>query len=279
MAEWRGFRSAEQEVELRQLMAYFFEQVGTGQAKSGVLPSPSSSRLQVQQTATASASVQVIWGACIVQDARTDGITPLVSNNTKTVNVLGGSPMGALPRNDLIVFDAVTGSIVPVIGTPNASPTDPTPPNSHLKLARIRNAANATAIPSSAIDDLRTFTSLNSALSSVTDSDWVSISVASGKAGQAGVPPQVRKVGNQVFIRWGWAGTGLTTPNASVVAGTVPASHRPTVQAVSFEILGSTANQRAMCVIDTTGTVTIRIGAAPCDYYLFSGELNGWFVS
>lgn len=279
MAEWIGLRAGEQEKEFRQLFAYLLEQSGTGQVKPGVLPGPSPARLQVQQTTTASSSVQVIWGVAVVQDVRTDGVVPLVSNSTKTINVLGPNPMGALPRNDLVVFDAVVGAIVVVTGTPNASPADPVPTNSHLKLARIRHAANATTVPSSAIDDLRTYTRMNVAVPDVTDSDWVNISVASGKAGQSGSNPQVRKVGNQVFTRWGWSSTGLTTPGASVVAGTVPTGYRPTTQAVYFELLGSTGNQRAMCTIDTTGIVTIRIGSNPCDYYLFSGELNGWFVS
>jgi hypothetical protein len=71
--------------------------------------------------------------------------------------------MGALPRNDLVIFNVDTAAVEVVIGTPNASPTDPTVSANHIKLARIRNAGNATTIPSSAIDDLRVFTTLNGA--------------------------------------------------------------------------------------------------------------------
>jgi hypothetical protein len=66
--------------------------------------------------------------------------------------------MGSVPRNDIVVADRATGSIRVIVGTANVTPTDPSVPTSAIKLARIRNAANATTVPSSAIDDLRVFT-------------------------------------------------------------------------------------------------------------------------
>lgn len=111
------------------------------------------------------------------------------------------------------------------------------------------------------------------------DSGWVNISVAAGVAGQAGAPPQVRKIGDQVFARWGWANTGLTTANTETVVGTVPSGFRPP-RTCYLNIVGSTGNQYAMCVVASgTGVVSMRVGDAPSDYYLFPGELNGWFLT
>jgi hypothetical protein len=110
-------------------------------------------------------------GAGVVQSSLTTGVEPLVSNADKTLDVLGASPMGALPRYDLIVFNPASAAIEAVIGTPNASPTDPAAPTGSLLLARIRNAASATTIPTSAIDDLRVTTTLNVPIA---DPSWTS---------------------------------------------------------------------------------------------------------
>ena len=109
------------------------------------------------------------------------------------------------------------------------------------------------------------------------DSGWVNISVASGKAGQAGQPPQVRKIGDQVFVRWGWDATGIPV-NTETVVGTVPAGYRP-ARTTYVNIVGSTGNQYAMALINTSGVVSIRASSSGADYYLFPGETSGWFVN
>lgn len=272
MSEFKTAAAGETEAQFRQFLSYLFQQASRGTAVTGVLGGDG---LSVSQTATPSGSVQIIAGAAVQQTSLTTGVSPLISNATKTVDVLGASPMGALPRNDLIVFDASTATIVAVIGTPNASPTDPTPANPHVKLARLRNPASATTIVNANIDDLRVPVTL---APSAQDSGWVNIAIAGGKAGQAGAPPQVRKEGKRVSARWGWDNTGLTTPGGAIVAGTVPDGYRP-VRTTYINMVGSTGNQRAMAVIDpSTGQVTIRIGSAALDYYLFPGELGGWWT-
>jgi hypothetical protein len=136
-------------------LAYLLAQVSTGKAAMGVL-----SGLVVSQTATASGSVQVAAGGAVAQAAVLDGASLLVNDSTATIDVFTANPMGSLPRNDIIVFDAATLSLRVIVGAPNATPTDPTVPTSAVKLARLRNAASATTIPTSAIDDLRVYTSL-----------------------------------------------------------------------------------------------------------------------
>jgi hypothetical protein len=143
------------EAQQKEALAYLLAQSAPGKAATGVL-----SGLVVSQTATASGSVLVAAGGAVAQAAVLDGASVLVNDSTATLDVFTANPMGSLPRNDVVVFDAATLSVRVVVGTPNATPTDPTVPTSAVKLARLRNAANATTIPTSAIDDLRTYTAL-----------------------------------------------------------------------------------------------------------------------
>ena len=155
MSEWKAAQAGESEAQWREFLAYLFAQASTGIATTGVLAG-----LGVTQTATASGSIIVGRGCALVQPSLTTGVLPLVGDDDKTIDVLTASPMGALPRNDLVIFNADTGKREVVVGSPNASPTDPTVSANHVKLARIRNAANATTIPASAIDPLQVSTSL-----------------------------------------------------------------------------------------------------------------------
>ena len=155
MTEFGGFDSMN-EAQLQQFFSYFFAQGSTiGQAKTGVL-----SGLTVTQTTTASGSVLVDAGMGVAQNSRLTGVKPLLNDTQKTLDVLGATPMGSLPRNDVVVFDASTESIRLIPGTPNATPSDPALPTLCVALARLRHSANDTAIPTSHIDDLRVPTSL-----------------------------------------------------------------------------------------------------------------------
>lgn len=151
MPEFKVARSGEAEGEFRQFLAYLF-------SGPGVV-----SGLSVAQTASASASVTISAGLANVVRSTLAGSEPLINNATKTLDVLTANPLGGTPRNDIIVFDADTSTIRAILGDPNAVPTDPTVPASAIALARLRHiTANAGTIPSSAIDDLRTFTGLTS---------------------------------------------------------------------------------------------------------------------
>jgi hypothetical protein len=153
MTEWKTAAAGETEAQFRQFLSYLFAQASAGYASTGVVAG-----LAVAQTATASGSIVVGRGMAVVQPSLTAGGTPVVSNADKTVDVFTSSPMGALPRYDLVIFNSDSGTIEVVVGTPNASPTDPNVTANHVKLARLRHAANATTIPTSKIDDLRVMT-------------------------------------------------------------------------------------------------------------------------
>ena len=151
---WFEYHNAgNSEAQQLQAASFLFVQDSVGKATTGVLVG-----LGVAQTTTASASVVVSAGAGIVQAATLDGASLVGDVQDNTIDVLTGSPMGSVPRNDIVVADRATGSIRVIVGTANVTPTDPSVPSSAIKLARIRNAANATSVPSSAIDDLRVFT-------------------------------------------------------------------------------------------------------------------------
>lgn len=159
MAEFVAAKSGETEQQWRQFMAYLFAQSSTGKATTGVLTG-----LGVTQTTTASASVVVGAGAGTVQAATNDGVSPVVTTSAKTLDVLTANPVGGLPRNDIIVWDSASGSSAAIIGTPDATPSDPTVPTSAIPLARLRQIAsgqpNYGTIPAANIDDLRSYTRL-----------------------------------------------------------------------------------------------------------------------
>ena len=169
---WFEFHNAgNSEAQQLQATSFLFAQTAAGKAATGVL-----SGFAVSQTTTAGPSVVVSAGAGVVQAATLNGASLVGDVQDTTLDVLTGSPMGAVPRNDLVVADQATGSIRVIVGSPNVTPTDPSVPSSAIKLARIRNAANATSVPSSAIDDLRVFTQLAGAAGS----PGVPFAVASG---------------------------------------------------------------------------------------------------
>jgi len=154
MAEFVYDGAGNSEVQQREALAHLLTPAGT-LARTGVADG-----LLVWQTATASGSVIITVGAGVVQSAVLDGAHLLVCDTTRTLDIFTANPVGGLPRNDIVVFDAVTATIAVIVGTPNVTPVDPTVPTSALPLARLRQAASATTIPAAAIDDLRVWVGL-----------------------------------------------------------------------------------------------------------------------
>ena len=155
MSEFIRDKAGATEAQQKKALAFLFTQTSAGLAATGVLTG-----LAVAQTGTASASVLVAAGAGVSQDTVGNGASELVNDTQKTLDILTANPMGATPRNDIVVFDSATTSIRVIVGTPNAVPTDPTVPATAIPLARLRHAASATTVPTAKIDDLRFFTSL-----------------------------------------------------------------------------------------------------------------------
>jgi hypothetical protein len=155
MTEFQYLNQANTEAQDRLASSFLFAQDSTGLATDGVLAG-----LAVSQTTTASASVNVAAGACVIQDTVLNGVALMVNDSLKALDVLTANPMGATPRNDIVVFDSATTSVRLIVGVPNAVPTDPTVPITALALARIRNAASATTVPAAAIDQLPRQTSV-----------------------------------------------------------------------------------------------------------------------
>lgn len=145
--------TGEDEQEHRQWLAYQFEQVSIGKAKTGVLEG-----MAVAATApAASGSVVVAAGAGVCQPTTAGGVFPLVVPANETLDVFTSDPMQFVnnPRHDIVVVDQVTGLVDVLVGVSNAIPDDPAIPTTVLPLARLRHDANATTIPNTAIDDLR----------------------------------------------------------------------------------------------------------------------------
>lgn len=155
MAEFELDNAGNSEAQQKLGLAYLLSQSSQGIARTGVL-----SGLSVSQTTTASTGVLIAAGGSVVQASTLAGASLLVNDTQKTLDVLTANPVGGLPRNDIIVFDATIPALTVIVGTPNATPSDPTVPATSIALARLRQAASATTIPAAKIDDLRVFTTL-----------------------------------------------------------------------------------------------------------------------
>lgn len=238
MSEFELDNQANGEAEQKQAGAYLFAQSSVGKAATGVL-----SGLAVSQTATASGSVLVAPGAGVAQAAVLDGVSLLVNNTSKTLDVLVANPVGSLPRIDSVVFDAATTSVRAIIGTPSATPSPPTLPSSAVLLAQLRQIQSGQpgygTIPTSAIDDLRTFTSLalGAAVSGTFtptagfyDTPSLSYSLNGTVASTTPGLGVVLKAGN-VTLNGNIRRTGASFSNADTLLGNVPDGFRPaTVQ-------------------------------------------------
>ena len=149
MATFQMLDEGNSEAQDRLATSFFLAQTSAGLARTGVL-----SGLVVTQTTTASGAVLVAAGAAPVQASVGTGVALLVNDTLATLDVFTAHPVGALPRNDIVAFDSVTKALIAIIGTPNATPTDPTVPATACALARLRHAASATTIPTAKIDQL-----------------------------------------------------------------------------------------------------------------------------
>ena len=157
MTEFQYLNGGNSEAQDKLATAFLLNQVSLGKASTGVLTG-----LVVSANGTPNNTVLVGAGAGVVQAAILDGADILVNDTTKTLDVLTANPIGALPRRDIIAFDTATTSIGAIIGTPNASPADPTVPTSAIPLARISHPGSGTqtTITSGIITDLRVHTAL-----------------------------------------------------------------------------------------------------------------------
>ena len=166
MTVFRVGKQGMTESQFRQFLTQIFVLGAAGNARNGVL---GGTGLGVTQTATASTSVQVDVGMAVMQASNLAGAYPMGNDTLTSVNVLGPNPVGGTPRNDIVVIDSVTESLRVLTGTPNASPTDPTVPDTAVALARLRHSAGAVNVPSAAIDDLRVWTTMRGGIALVRD--------------------------------------------------------------------------------------------------------------
>ena len=244
------------EANEKQGLAALFAEASPGIAKTGVLTG-----LGVSQTATASGSVQVGQGSGVVQGSLTAGASVL-SDPAPTLDVLTANPVGALPRNDIVVFDGVTAAVKVLVGTANATPTDPTVPNTALKLARLRHAANAPSILASKIDDLRVFTSLRPPTAPAFTSTGFSFAPGVSAVG-AGFMWRVLPTTSEVEFYGGLAVSAAFTAGG-VKIGTLPVGVRPARYTyLAAPCAYSTASGgTARVEFDTDGSIMIYTGSS-----------------
>ena len=217
MTQFEFLHAGGTEAQQKIALAWLMDQVSLGKARTGVVAG-----LLVSQTGTPSTSVQIQSGAAMTQNAVLDGASLLVNDSTATLDVLGPNPMAGVgsPRWDLIVFDNATRTIRAITGTPSGTPVDPATPATAAPLARLRHAANATTIPSSAIDDLRTsagFTSslLDARLDALEADSGNLTNILTASSGWSIAVQTARKIGRVVTLTFAVQRTGATISGTS----------------------------------------------------------------
>jgi len=100
------------------------------------------------------------------------------------------------------------------------------------------------------------------------DSGWVDVTVSSGFAAMAGAEkPQVRKIGNIVYLRGGWTNTGVSTANTAYNVGVIPVGYRPINSPLVGAAGSSAGNAVAGLHIQTDGVVQVRTASTLGSYY------------
>lgn len=101
----------------------------------------------------------------------------------------------------------------------------------------------------------------------VADTGWVDLPLITVTA-PTNERPQLRRIGNVVWLRGIVTATSTTLPpDSSVVIGTVPVGFRQPIN-VLFKATGQNGNTDAMVIISwTSGEVTLRTGSSQGSYY------------
>lgn len=100
-----------------------------------------------------------------------------------------------------------------------------------------------------------------------TSGQWANITIHSPFAAQgASNVPQVRLRNGTVESRWGFSATG-TSANGTFLVGQLPTGTYP-ARTEYRPAVSSSANATADWIIETNGTVTLRIGSTVGGYYM-----------
>lgn len=246
MGEFQFLDEGTSEAQNRLATSFLFAQTSTGLATTGVLAG-----LSVAQTTTASTAVLVAAGAAPVQASVGTGVAFMVNDTVKTLDALTANPVGGLPRNDIVVFDSVTKAVIPIIGTPNASPADPTVPATACHLARLRHAASATTIPAANIDDLRGFVNLAGV-------EPLRVGGVAPAPGASIVYQSLTRVGQTVTVTFG---IDLTSPTEGMAVLYLESGFRPFTDVVASAMVRVSGLFRPAGVsITSGGTVSVLLG-------------------
>ncbi|GAA0639720.1 hypothetical protein GCM10009547_49530 [Sporichthya brevicatena] len=112
---------------------------------------------------------------------------------------------------------------------------------------------------------------LTADLLNVEDTGWQDVTTLPGFAIQQ--QPQVRKIGDVIYMRGGWSNTGLSaTTNHNV--GTVPVGFRPPDGTHDLIIRAGTSggNSSGVFFVSASGNVQLRTSSTLGSYYICCGS-------
>lgn len=111
------------------------------------------------------------------------------------------------------------------------------------------------------------------------DSGWINIDVEPGFSQQGSAAPQVRRIGNIVYARWGWDSANIPL-NATTTVGTIPSNLWPPGQSVyGVMVTNHEPSERSarFTISANDGLVQIMSPSSAVGYYLFQAG-TCWFL-
>lgn len=100
------------------------------------------------------------------------------------------------------------------------------------------------------------------------DMDWTNITVSSGFAAMSGNAPQYKIIGGVVYLKGGFASTGISAINTLYNIGTIPAGFRPTTIVVYPGMTTANAPDETKITVSSAGVLSISVSTTGSNYYI-----------
>lgn len=100
------------------------------------------------------------------------------------------------------------------------------------------------------------------------DSDWLNVTVSSGFAAMSGNAPQYKIIGGVVYLKGGFAATGIAAANTLYNIGTIPVGFRPGTIVVYPAMTTANTPDETKITVSSAGVLSISVSTTGSNYYI-----------
>jgi hypothetical protein len=100
------------------------------------------------------------------------------------------------------------------------------------------------------------------------DMDWTNITVSSGFAAMSGNAPQYKIIGGVVYLKGGFAASGISATNTLYNIGTIPAGFRPATIVVYPGMTTANTPDETKITVSSAGVLSISVSTTGSNYYI-----------